>query len=66
MKITRRSPLSGKDVTMDIPCTQVQYNRWMNGELIQNAMPNVPAELREFLISGFTPEEFKKIFSEVE
>ena len=37
--------------------------RWMNGELIQKAMPDLSLEQREFLISGLTPAEFKELYN---
>ena len=40
------------------------YNKWMGGELIQRAMPTVPAHSREFLISGICPDCQKDIFGE--
>jgi len=30
---------------------------WRTGELIQNAFPELPAEEREFLLTGLTPAE---------
>lgn len=39
-----------------------EYENWMNGMCIQNAMPFVPAETREFLISGMCLDCQKKIF----
>ena len=62
MIITKRSPLTGEINSLDVPCTQAQLDAWKAGELIQNAMPNVPAELREFLITGYTPDDWKKLF----
>lgn len=35
---------------------------WQRGELIQNAMPAVGADDREFLISGISPQGWKKQF----
>ena len=66
MLITRTSMLSGKETTMDIDCTEEQLNAWLGGMYIQDAMPNVPAEQREFLISGTTPEEWSAMFPEEE
>ena len=38
---------------------------WMsNGMLIQDAMPDLTLEQREFLISGLTPEEFKELYKD--
>ena len=31
------------------------FNKWLNGELIQIAMPEVSLDDREFLISGISP-----------
>lgn len=37
---------------------------WQDGKHIQNAMPYVPADLRELLISGICGNCFKKMFKE--
>lgn len=42
------------------------YTKWMGGELIQKAMPTVPATSREWLISGICPECQEKMFGEEE
>lgn len=34
--------------------------RWKNGELIQDALPDWPAEKRELLLSGMDANEFKE------
>lgn len=65
MKITMRSMMSGKDNTLDIDCTPEQIELWRSGVLIQVAMPNVPAEQREFLISGVTPHEWQHFFGDI-
>lgn len=62
MLITRISPFSGKCNVRDIPVTEAQMQDWLNGALIQNAMPDVSAEDREFIITGITPEEWKEAF----
>jgi hypothetical protein len=62
MEITKKSKLSGKEHTMDLDITQDQIAKWLNGELIQVAMPNLTADQREFMISGATPEEWDEIF----
>ena len=38
------------------------FIKWMGGELIQKAMPTVPATSREWLISGICRECQEKIF----
>lgn len=66
MLITRTSPFSGKVNTLEVPCTQEQIDRWQAGAMIQDAMPNVPPALREFVKTGYTPDDWKKIFPEEE
>ena len=63
MLVTKRSPLTGNEHTMEVPCTEEQLNRWQSGEYIQVAMPNVPVDLREFLMTGITPEEWETLVS---
>ena len=43
-----------------------QYRDWLDGELIQNAMPNLSAVDREILISGICVECQKSIFDDEE
>jgi hypothetical protein len=66
MEITKQCMLTGDTNTMDIPVTQDQLDDWTNGMLIQEAMPNLTAEHREFIMTGTTPEVWTKNFSEVE
>lgn len=58
MQITRTSPFSGKENTKEINVTAAQFEAWRNGALIQNAMPNLTADEREFIKTGITPEEW--------
>ena len=66
MEITKQCMLTGDTNTMDVPVTQDQLDDWTNGMLIQEAMPNLTAEHREFIMTGTTPEVWTKNFSEVE
>jgi len=43
-----------------------EYDKWLDGELIQRAMPSVSADDREFLISGVSPEGWKQTFGSEE
>jgi hypothetical protein len=47
------------EVVVDIKSA---WNWMSNGRLIQDAMPNLTLEQREFLISGLTPAEFKELY----
>lgn len=58
MKVTRTSPFTGKVHTLEIPVTHDQIVAWQNGALIQDAMPNLTADEREFVKTGVTPEEW--------
>ena len=62
MEITRKSEFSGKVNTMDLDVTQAQIDAWQGGELIQNAMPNLNPDEREFLMTGATPQEWEDMF----
>lgn len=66
MIISRISPLTQKENSLDLPITQEQINRWEGGELIQRVMPHLSADEREFLINGLYPGEFEQIFGEEE
>lgn len=63
MKVTRRSPLSGMETTLDLPITDEQLARWRAGELIQNVMPHLAPAQREFLITGYTEQDWGRMFS---
>ena len=63
MLIERVSPFSGKTNFRDIPdLTQEAMDKWMDGMLIQEAMPMISADDREFLMTGITPEEWEETF----
>ena len=64
MLITRTSILSGKTRTKQINVNQSQIDKWVAGMLIQDAMPNVSVDEREFIMTGSTPEEWDLYFNE--
>jgi hypothetical protein len=67
MKVTRKSPLTDVETTLDIDITQDQMDYWESGALIQDAMPNLTPDEREFLISGMTKDDWNNLFgTEVE
>jgi hypothetical protein len=63
MQITRTSRLTGKTSVMDLNITQAQLDAWVDGDLVQNAMPQLSAEEREFLMTGITPAEWDSVFA---
>ena len=64
MLITRKSLISGNTNTMSLPITEEQYNAWEQGTLVQDAMPHLTPDEREFVMSGITPEEWAETFGE--
>ena len=50
------SPITQIVNTMVIDITMEQYEDWVDGTLIQNAMPGATTEEREFIKTGMTPE----------
>jgi hypothetical protein len=63
MKITRRSPLTGKEVTLELDITQEELSAWEDGELVQLAFPRLNVDEREFMLTGLAPGEWEKIFA---
>ncbi len=65
--ITRTSQLTGITRTMEIPITPDQLNRVENrhvtGELVSRIVPELPSDLREFLMTGITKDEWETHFS---
>jgi hypothetical protein len=60
VKLTKTSPLTGKDNTMELPLTmdefRAQKRAWKAGALAQNAFPTLNADEREFIMTGSTPQ----------
>lgn len=62
MIVSQTNMITGKKNQMDLPVTTQQIERWIAGELIQNVMPELSIEAREFLKTGILPEEWNKMF----
>lgn len=64
MLVTRKSALSGKYRTRELPIMQDQLDAYyMRGVLLQNAFPQLNADDREFIKTGITAEEWDNMFS---
>ena len=64
MIIKRKSVFSGIERSVDIPVDPKDYASWEQGYAsIDDAMPYLNSEDREFLLSGMTPQEWKNAFS---
>ena len=66
MRILRTSRISGNTSAMNIDITQAQLDAWVDGSLIQDVMPDISADEREFIMTGTTPDEWDAMFGEDE
>ena len=67
MLITKVSPFYGKENTLDINITEEQLQEYLSSDKpIQNVLPFLSAEHREFLMTGITPDEWNRMFKEEE
>lgn len=64
MNISRKSILTGIERTMDLPITQEQIDAWEDGALIQDVMPNLTDDEREFFKTGITADEWEQAFGD--
>jgi len=51
------------DVVVDVPVLNSEFEAWQNGELIQNAMPDLNTDDREMLISKTCPKCWNELFT---
>lgn len=64
MKITKVSKLTGIEHTREIAVTEEELSRIGGEEFIQDIVPHLSADDREFLMTGVTPEEWDEAFPE--
>ena len=64
MLITRKSLISGNINSMSLPITEEQYTAWEQGTLVQDAMPHLSPDEREFIKSGIPAHEWDNMFGE--
>ena len=65
MLITRKSMFTNKFNTLEVPVTPEQlawYYQNKQDVMIQEAFPNLSAPLREFILTGVTPDEWVAVF----
>ena len=62
MQITHKSPRTGRYNTRDVPVTLAQMAAWQGGRPAQDVFGHLSSEDREFLISGYTPEDWQALF----
>jgi hypothetical protein len=61
MLISRISPLTGQTNQLNLPVTIQQLLAWEKGGLIQNVMPNLSDDEREFLLTGLTSADWETL-----
>jgi len=64
MVVVAISALTGAKHAMPLEITEAQVYDWVNGVSIQDAMPNLSPEGREFLMTGITQVEWDSLFSD--
>ena len=65
MIITRISPITGKSNSFDIPVSEEEmYDWYYSDKPIQQSLPDLTPDEREFILSGITPDEWDSIFRE--
>jgi hypothetical protein len=60
MLITRIDPFSKRKLTLNINITKKELKDWLNGMYIQEAMPSLSADEREFIMTGITSESWNE------
>ena len=63
MVVVAISAATGEKHAMPLAITEAQVYDWANGASIQDAMPDLSPEGREFLMTGITQLEWDSIFS---
>jgi hypothetical protein len=66
MLIQRISPIDRKQHAMQIDVTPFQLHDWSQGTSIQNAMPNLTPDEREFIRIGITPEQSEELYKDMD
>ena len=67
MLVTRKSLISGKVHTIELPVSPEELDAYLSGDAdIQDAFPHLTAEQREFIKTGITPEEWAEHVASVE
>ena len=64
MLIAKTSSLTSRTHEMEIDVSDKQIALWMEGALIQDVMPNLSPDEREFIMTGITPAEWDEAFAQ--
>lgn len=67
MILEKRSPLTKEYNRMELPITVEEYEIGISsGEHIQNAFPQLSPDQREFILTGYTSEDWDNLFGDDE
>ena len=66
MVVVAISAATGEKHAMPLEITEAQVYDWAKGASIQDAMPDLSPEGREFLMTGITQGEWDSMFSDSE
>ena len=64
MIISRKNPMTGEVRSVSISITPEQLAAYESGTVIQLAAPNLTPDEREFILTGFLPEEFDALMAD--
>jgi hypothetical protein len=56
--------MTGNVHEMDLDITEDQLNDWNQGQLIQDVMPELSPDAREFLMTGITSDEWDSLMGD--
>lgn len=66
VRVTRRSDISGKENTLDLPISEARLKEFANDggkTLLPRLLPELTADQREFLKTGITSKEWDDLFT---
>jgi hypothetical protein len=66
MLITRKSPYTGVEISVDLPICQAQIDRYEAGRKAELAFANLEPCQIEWFVTGYTPEDFEAMRKEAE
>ena len=68
VEVERKSPLTGNVNKMYLDITQEQIEEWnapaQERRLIQDIFPNLNEDEREFIMTGYTPADWRNLHGE--
>ena len=66
MKITKTCVYTNRKNTMDIDITEEQYEQFKQGGDIDEIMPSITYEERQFLLTGALPDDEDSLYNDGE